>query len=175
MIGSIAAVLKRFDRTLVVLAERMQKKKVVYYPSLTGAVIFLVFSAAVLFLIPHQISVRPGASVTARTFPRMLTYIMLLCSGIIVVKDITSLLLKRPIPSAEIRLLTEVKALILIGLLILYALLIRVIGFIPSSVIYSVLMTYYFRVKNWKYYVIVITAAVVIGYVFRHVLNVRLP
>ena len=175
MIGSVLAGLKRIDGFIDVLADRLDRKRVSFYPTLAGALVFLMFSIVVLLLIPSQISVRPGASVTARTFPKLLTYIMMICSALLLLKDAVSLLMKRPIPAVELSLLTEVKALIIMGLLIIYAVLMRVVGFIPSSVIYGILMTYYFRVKNWKYYAIVITAAIAIGYVFRHVLNVRLP
>lgn len=167
--------LRRLDAQIDILAERMKEKKMKLYPSLVGPLLFIILGVTIMLLMPSQVKIRSDQVITARTFPTFLTMIMIGGSIILLLREGLKILRKEPIESIELELLTEVKALILMGLLILYAFLMSRIGFMVSSVIYSILMMYYFRVKNWKYYIIVIVAAVLIGIIFRYMLNVRLP
>ena len=167
--------LRRLDAQIDILAERMKEKKMKLYPSLLGPILFIILGVTIMLLMPSQVKIRDDQAITARTFPTFLTMIMMGGAIILLLREGLKVLRKEPIESIELELLTEVKALILMGMLILYAFLMSRIGFMVSSVIYSILMMYYFRVKNWKYYIIVIVAAVLIGIIFRYVLNVRLP
>ena len=75
----------------------------------------------------------------------------------------------------ELHLLVEVRTLIILALLVGYLLLLKPIGFILSSVLFGIALICYFRVRKWYYYLIVATAAVLIGVLFQMVLHVRLP
>ena len=167
--------LKQLDSRIDTLAEEMKDKKVAFRPSIVGPIIFIVLSIAILLLMPSQIKVQQDQIINARTFPRMLTYLMLGSSVVVLAQALLNLARHKPIEKLELELLSEVKAIILLALLVLYAVLMKPIGFIASSVIYAILMLYYFRVKNWKYYAIVVISAIAIGVIFRYVLNVRLP
>jgi putative tricarboxylic transport membrane protein len=167
--------LKKLDGRIDTLAEEMKDKKVAFRPSIVGPIIFIVFSIAILLLMPSQIKVQQDQIINARTFPRMLTYLMLGSSVVVLAQALFNLARHKPIEKLELELLTEVKAVLMLAMLVLYAVLMKPIGFIASSVIYAILMLYYFRVKNWKYYVILVVSAIAIGVIFRYVLNVRLP
>ncbi len=171
----VIAHIKQLDEKIDLFAERIKDTKTRFYPTIVGPVLFIIFSIAVLLIMPSQIKIRTDQIITARTFPSMLMFIILASSLALLGKELFKVIRKKPIEVHELELLTEIKALILLGLLILYAVLMQVLGFIGSSVLYSVLMMYYFRVKNWRYYLIVITCAIAIGLIFRHVLLVRLP
>ena len=124
---------------------------------------------------PSQIKIQPDRAITARTFPGGLAMIMMGGAILNIGKDILKIIKKERIPMTELDLLTEVRALILLLFFVLYALLMPVAGFMISSAIYSILMLFYFRVKDVKYYIIVISSAVIISLLFKNVLNVRLP
>ncbi|NCN04725.1 MAG: tripartite tricarboxylate transporter TctB family protein [Spirochaetales bacterium] len=166
---------RRFDTMIDRIAEKIKDKKMKFYPSIAGPVVFILFSITILILMPGQIKIRADQMITARTFPTFLAMIMLGGSVILLLREGLKVLRKVPLETIELNILTELKALILMGLLILYAVLVTVLGFTLSSVLFSLLMLYFFRVKNWKYYLIVVIAAVSISLLFRYGLNVRFP
>ncbi|AEV29312.1 hypothetical protein SpiGrapes_1502 [Sphaerochaeta pleomorpha str. Grapes] len=173
--STVIEFIKKLDHKIDATAERIKDRKIRFYPTIVGPIVFIVFSVVVLALMPGQIKIQPNMSINARTFPSILTYLILGSSSVLLIKDGVKLIRKIPVEKLELELLTELKALILLFLLMLYALMMKTIGFIAGSVIYSILMLYYFRVKNWKYYTIVVASAIAIGIIFRFVLNVRLP
>jgi putative tricarboxylic transport membrane protein len=89
--------------------------------------------------------------------------------------EIVKIVRKIQIEVMEIELLTEIKAVIILLLLVLYALLMPLVGFIVSSLLFSIAMLYYFRIKKGSYYLIVVISALVISFIFRYLLGVRLP
>lgn len=173
--SAFSAFLIRFDSKLSAIAASMEGKRVRFYPTITGALVMIVFSIAVLVLMPSQVNIDEGEIITARTFPTLLAYIMLGGSVLLLIQEAVKVIRKRPLQTRELELLTEVKALVLLVLFVLYAVLMTLTGFIVASAIYSVLMLVYFREKRLHFYPIVVVAAVIIGIIFRNVLNVRLP
>ena len=150
-------------------------RKIRYYPTLVGAAVFFMLALAILVLMPSQIKIRADQTITARTFPAALAIMMLGGSIMLAAKDLYRLARKLPIEVAELDLGTEIRALILLALLAFFALLMRLIGFIPGSVVFGLLMLVYFRVKKPAYYAVVAVAAIIVGVIFRYALNVRLP
>lgn len=167
--------LRIIDRKIDQLADRLEPKSIRLYPTIVGPIMFIVLAITIFLVMPSQVKIREDQIINARTFPTVLTTIMLAGAVILLGKELFRIVKKLPLEVVELSVLTEIKALILLGLLILYAVLMKSIGFITSSVIYAVLMLYYFRIKDWKYYGIVVTASVAIGMIFRYVLHVRLP
>jgi putative tricarboxylic transport membrane protein len=173
--STVIEFVKKLDGKIDSTAERIKDRKVKFYPTLIGPILFIVFSVVVLALMPSQIKIQPGRTINARTFPTILIYLVAGSSVLMLLREGLKVVRKIPLEVSELELLTEIKALILLALLILYAFLMKTIGFIASSVIYSVLMLYYFRVKKWNYYAIVVVSAIAIGMIFRYALHVRLP
>ena len=172
---TLCAGIKKWDRTIDRWAGILEKKTIRLYPALAGSVLFLALACLIFQLMPSQIKIRPDRAITARTFPSILAGIMLCGSLINLGQIFYRRLRKQPLEYTELGLLTEVKALILLLFLVIYAVLTPLAGFIPASVIYGILMLFYFRIKNWRYYIIVSVLAIVIGFLFKNVLNVRLP
>ncbi len=168
-------IFKKLDGKIDQWGRELDGRKVKFYPELVGPILCIVFAVVILSLMPGQIKIHTDQSITARTFPTMLMGIILVFSVVLLVKEIYKMIRKLPIHTMELDVLSEIKALILLALLVSYFFLMKWIGFIPSSTLFSVAMLYYFRSKNWKYYVIVVTVSIAIGVIFRYVLHVRLP
>ncbi len=167
--------LARFDGRVEALAEPLRGKTLRYRPTLAGAGLFFALSVGIFVLMPSQIKILPDQTINARTFPTVLAAIMLAGSLYLGAKELYRLFRKLPAETAELDLLTELRAAVLLGLLVLFAVLMKVLGFIPSAVVFSLLMLRYFKVRSLGYHAIVAASAVAIGVVFRYVLNVRLP
>lgn len=167
--------LSRLDGRIESWTLRFRGKKIRYYPTLVGAGCFFLLSVGIFVLMPAQIKVQPDQTINARTFPAVLAAIMLFGSIYLGGKDLYRLIRRLPVEDAELDLLTELRAAAILGLLILFALLMKIAGFIPSAVVFSLLMLRYFKIRSFSYHALVAAAAVLIGVVFRYVLNVRLP
>jgi len=112
---------------------------------------------------------------TARTFPSLLLWVIVGGAILLLLQEIAKIIRKQPIQVVSLDLLTEIKAVVILALLVLYALLIPVLGFIITSILFGIGMLVFFRIRKWNYYVIVTIAALSIGLLFQVVLNVRLP
>jgi putative tricarboxylic transport membrane protein len=171
---SPTSLVEQFESSIDRIANSLHGKTLKFYPSIVGSIIFILVSLTIFWWMPSQIKIQPGA-ITARTFPSLMAGIMLACSIAVLLREVIKIIRKQPLDVSELNLLTETKALIILGLFVVFAVLAELIGFIPSSVIYSILMLVYFRIKKWSYYLIVSLSAIVIGLIFQKLLNVTLP
>lgn len=167
--------LKKVDGKIDQVGVSLEDKKINFYPSLVGPLLFLLFAVVAFALMPSQVKVQQNMATTARTFPTLLLQIMIAGSVVLLITEIVKIIRKTEIEVIKIELLTEIKAVIILVMLILYALAMPLIGFIASSLIFSVAMLYYFRIKKGSYYLIVVISALAIGLIFRYLLGVRLP
>lgn len=167
--------IESLDSWLDKTGEKLESKKVKLYTDIIGPLVFMIFAAAVLLLMPSQIILLDESQINPRTFPVLLMGLILICSAVQLIKEIVRIVKKNDPAVKEINLLVEVKALIILVILIGYAVLMQVIGFTISSVLAGVAMLLFFRIKKPLYYAIIIFAAVLIGVFFRSVLNVPLP
>ncbi len=149
--------------------------KITIYPDMVGAMLFMVFSTSMLVLMPTQIKVTEGGPINARTFPGLLLWGMLVLSSVIFLVDLGRIVFHKPCAKIEVALVVEVRALTILTMLVLYLALLRPLGFIASSCLFSVFMTGFFRVRKLSYYLIGMACAIVIGFIFQAVLHVRLP
>ena len=167
--------IESLDSWLDKTGDKLESKKVKLYTDIIGPLVFMIFAAAVLLLMPSQIILLDESQINPRTFPVLLMWLILICSAVQLIKEIVRIVKKNDPAVKEINLLVEVKALIILVILIGYAVLMQVIGFTISSVLAGVAMLLFFRIKKPLYYAIIIFAAVLIGVFFRSVLNVPLP
>jgi putative tricarboxylic transport membrane protein len=143
--------------------------------NIVGSILFIIVSSILLYLVPSQIKINTEAVVNARTFPLLMLRIVLIFSIILLIKDIIFIITKREIETKELNLLVEVKFLIILSMLIIFLALLYFTNFILSSIVFGILMLFYFRSKKLSNYLIIILAAILIGYLFQNVLHVRLP
>lgn len=166
---------QRIDSWLDATGEKLEKKKIRLYVDIITPIIFIIFAVAVLLAMPSQIALLSSSSINERSFPTLLMFLIIICGVVLLGKEIFNIVAKKKVNIVETTALVEVKALIILGLLVLYWLLMGLIGFIISSILLGLAMLMFFRVKKPSYYIIVSVVAVLIGVFFRYVLNVRLP
>lgn len=168
LFAQLNAAIDRFSR-------KWEGRQIPFYPSLVGPVLFLAAGVAGYALMPSQVKIQEGTATTARTFPSLMLTLILACSVVLLVQELIKIVRKQSIEVVMLDVLTEIRALIILILLVLYALLIPPLGFIVTSILFGLAMLGFFRVKKWWYYLIVALSALVIGLLFQVVLNVRLP
>ena len=164
----------RLDARLDAIGERLKKKEIGVPTDLVGGMLFLIFGIAMLFIIPQQISVGKKEVITGRAFPNLLMYVMIACSAALILLQIVKLVRHEPVKTTRLNLLTEVKALIILAILIITYILARSTGyFVIGAVFCALAFLIYFRCRKPSYYVITVGMAVGIWAVFRFLLNVR--
>lgn len=167
--------LHRINTGLDDLGAKLEGKKLKINQNIFGSVLFIVFSIVFICIMPKQIKVTENSTINAQTFPLLLFRLILLCSVLILVKEIIKIILKQKTETIELELIVEIKAAIIFLLFLGYFFLLDFLGFVISSIIYGISMAFYFRVKKINYYLIIVFCAVLIGVVFQYVLHVRLP
>ena len=161
------------DAKLDAIGDKLKKKEWKVPTDLLGGVIFLLFGLAMLYIIPLQIEVKKKELVNGQAFPKLLMYIMIACSIILIVNQVLKMLRKEPVKTTTINLLVEVKAVLLFLSMIVFWLVAEKTGnFAIGSAVFGVLMLFFFRCKKPLYYAIVLAAAVAIWAAFRFGLGV---
>ncbi|MCY1151211.1 MAG: tripartite tricarboxylate transporter TctB family protein [Sphaerochaetaceae bacterium] len=167
--------MEKVDNLIDNSALKLEKHKMTIPINIVGSILFIIVSSILLYLVPSQIKINTEAVVNARTFPLLMLRIVLIFSIILLIKDIIFIITKREIETKELNLLVEVKFLIILSMLIIFLALLYFTNFILSSIVFGILMLFYFRSKKLSNYLIIILAAILIGYLFQNVLHVRLP
>ena len=161
------------DAKLDAIGDKLKKKEWKVPTDLLGGVIFLVFGLLMLYIIPLQIEVKKKELVNGQAFPKLLMYIMIACSIILIVTQVIKMLRKEPVKTTTINLLVEVKAVLIFLSMIVFWLVAEKTGnFAIGSAVFGVLMLFFFRCKKPLYYAIVLVAAVAIWAAFRFGLGV---
>ena len=161
------------DAKLDAIGDKLKKKEWKVPTDLLGGVIFLIFGLVMLYIIPLQVAVKKKELVNGQAFPKLLMYIMIACSIILIVNQVLKMLRKEPVKTTTINLLVEVKALLIFLCMIVFWLVAEKTGnFAIGSAVFGVLMLFFFRCKKPLYYAIVLVAAVAIWAAFRFGLGV---
>jgi hypothetical protein len=153
--------------------ERLSKKELRIPVDLTVGVLFFLFALAILYVLPQQVAISEKDTVNGRAFPTLLMVVMMICCAMLVGKEIYKLITKQPLNWKVINLQTELKALVILAILVVTYLLCRFTDLFVVGAIFCCLgFLVYFRCKKPSYYVITLTFAVAIWAAFRFVLNV---
>ncbi len=153
--------------------ESLQKKEIHIPINLAAGVVFFIFALFILFVMPQQVAISEKDVVNGRAFPTLLMSVMMVCSGLLIIKDLYKIVRKEELEWKTINLLTEVKALVLFAILFLTYLISKLTGlFIIGALFCSLAFLFYFRCKKKSYYAITLTLTVVIWAAFRFVLGV---
>jgi hypothetical protein len=148
--------INRFHARLDAWGEKLCEKEIRIPVDLTVGILFFLFALAILFVMP------------------LLMVVMMICCGMLIVKELYKLFTKQPLNWKVINLQTELKALAILTILVITYLLCRFTDlFVVGAVFCCLGFLVYFRCKKPSYYVITITLAVVIWACFRFVLNVE--
>ena len=162
------------DARLDALGERMKKKELLVPTDLVGGLIFLAFGLVMLLVvIPREITVGKKEVVSGRAFPELLMCLMIACSGALVLGQIVRLARGQSVKKTRVNLLTEVRALLLFGIMLVYFFACQLTNFCVGSLIFAFLMLLFFRCKKPLYYAVTLGLALLIWAAFRFGLNVR--
>ena len=161
------------DAKLDAIGDKLKKKEWKVPTDLLGGVIFLILGLVMLYIIPLQVEVKKRELVNGQAFPKMLMYVMIGCSIILILNQVMKLMRKEPVKTTTINLLVEVKAVLIFLAMIVFWLVAEGTGnFAIGSAVFGVLMLFFFRCKKPLYYAIVLVAAVAIWAAFRFGLGV---
>lgn len=141
--------------------------------NLLSGIIFVIFGGILLLFIPSQIEVSDSIPFveSARVAPFFAIMVMIL-GGITLIFQ--SLVLKRE-NIIEIHFAQQKNALFIIAVILLYALLIYLIGYIIASVITVGILYFFFKLKSWLHLGMTLGIAIGIYFLFSKIFNVSLP
>lgn len=164
----------RIDRWLDESGEKLKKHEWEIPLDLTGGILFLIVGIAIMVIIPQQIVVKKKEVINGQAFPRLLVFLMIGCSLILIVREVIKLVRHEELRKVKLNLLVEIRALIIFVNMLVYYVICKVTGqFLIGSCVFVVLMLFFFRCKKWHYYAITLAAAVFIWVAFHYGLNVN--
>lgn len=155
------------------IEEKLHNKNFQFPADMVTGALFLLLSLIILILIPQQIKISEKDVVDGRAFPTLLAYVMIAGSSLLLVKEIYKIITKQEIQRKAINLLVEVKAVIIIAILVLTYLLAKWTDlFVVGAVFCSLAFLLFFRCKKKSYYAITLAFTITIWVIFRFVLGV---
>ena len=163
-----------FNKKMDALGDSLRDKEIRIPINLTAGIVFFLFAVFILAVMPQQVAVSEKDVINGRAFPTLLMWVMMICSGMLVIKDLYKLIKKQPLEWKVINLQTEAKALAIFGILLgTYFLSKWTELFVVGALFCSIGFLLYFRCRKRSYYVITLVLAVAIWAAFRFVLNVE--
>lgn len=156
------------------IGAKLSEKEVRLPVDLVTGAFFLLLGTVILLVMPNQVPVSDTDVVNGRAFPTLLMVVMMICSGVVLGKELYRIFVKKLPPlTKNINLLVEVKALEILAILLLTYVICRVTDlFVIGAIFCSLAFLVYFRCRKVSYYAITLTVAVLIWVAFRFGLNV---
>ena len=162
------------EKKLDAWGEKLEKINVTYPSDLVTGILFFIVSVIVLLIMPQQVAISQKDLVNGRAFPTMLAYLMMAMSLLLTGGQVMKLITKKPLVTKTMNMLVEVKALVIMAILVITYLLAKVTDlFVLGGLFCAVSFLVFFRCKKKSYYAITVSAAILIWVVFRFVLNVN--
>ncbi len=157
------------------IGEKLSKKEMKLPIDIVTGVFFLLLGAVILLIMPKQVPVSDSDVINGQAFPTLLMVVMMICSGVVLAKELYNIFVKKMPPAMKnINLLVEVKALEILAILLLTYAICRVTDlFVVGAIFCSLAFLVYFRCRKLSYYAITLTVAVLIWIAFRFGLNVN--
>ena len=149
--------------------------KVKIRKDLFGGITFLIFAVVIWFLIPSQIEITTNKTINSQTFPQLLAIVIFFASCVLIIKDIRRIIRNDDSSIIILNLHTEFKSALVIILLLAYALLVEYIGFLVTSIAFSIAMLIITKCKKTSYYIILTAICFGVYYIFKCLLLVQLP
>ncbi len=166
--------LGRFNQKLDRAGEKLKGKEITLPTDMIGAGLFIVLAVVLLAIMPGQVPVSDTDVVNGQVFPMMLLVLMIACCGMLLIQNIIKMVKKEPLHTCTLNLLTEVKALIILAILLGTYFICKITDlFVAGAVFCCRGFLAYFRCGKKLYYAITIGLAVVIWAAFRFGLGVR--
>lgn len=166
--------LDRIDERLDAAGEKLKGKEITLPTDMIGAGLFMILAVVLLMIMPGQVPVSDTDVVNGRVFPTMLMVLMIVCCGMLLIQNIIKMMKKEPLHTCTLNLLTEVKALVILVILLGTYFICKITDlFVVGAVFCCLGFLAYFRCRKKLYYAITVGLAVVIWVAFRFGLGVR--
>ena len=150
---------EQFNGRMDSWGRKLHEKEIRIPVDLVTGVVFFLVGLGVLLVMPDQVAISEKDVVNGRAFPTLLTVVMLLCCAMLIGK--------------ELNIQVEIKALVILGILVVTYLLSKLTGlFVVGAVFCCLGFLLYFRCRKRSYYVITLVLAVAIWAAFRFALGV---
>ncbi len=164
---------EQFNGRMDAWGRKLHEKEIRIPIDLVTGVVFFLVGLGVLLVMPDQVAISEKDVVNGRAFPTLLTVVMLLCCAMLIGKELYKLATKQPLNWKVINVQVEMKALVILGILVVTYLLSKLTGLFVVGAIFCCLgFLLYFRCRKKSYYVITLVLAVAIWAAFRFALGV---
>ena len=164
---------EQFNGRMDAWGRKLHEKEIRIPIDLVTGVVFFLVGLCVLLVMPDQVAISEKDVVNGRAFPTLLTVVMLLCCAMLIGKELYKLATKQPLNWKVINIQVEIKALVILGILVVTYLLSKLTGlFVVGAVFCCLGFLLYFRCRKKSYYVITLVLAVAIWAAFRFALGV---
>jgi hypothetical protein len=164
---------EQFNGRMDSWGRKLHEKEIRIPVDLVTGVVFFLVGLGVLLVMPDQVAISEKDVVNGRAFPTLLTVVMLLCCAMLIGKELYKLVTKQPLNWKVINIQVEIKALVILGILVVTYLLSKLTGlFVVGAVFCCLGLLLYFRCRKRSYYVITLVLAVAIWAAFRFALGV---
>ena len=164
---------EQFNGRMDAWGRKLHEKEIRIPIDLVTGILFFLLGLGVLLVMPDQVAISEKDVVNGRAFPTLLTAVMLLCCAMLIGKELYKLATKQPLNWKVINVQVEIKALIILGILVVTYLLSKLTGLFVVGAIFCCLgFLLYFRCRKKSYYVITLVIAVAIWAAFRFALGV---
>jgi hypothetical protein len=141
--------------------------------NVAAAILFMVFAGVGWILVPLQIKVPPQATVV--TDPSFFPKIFLVALFVHGLMLLAGSIIQKKYDETNYDMRMQLNALSFFGCIIFFVVLIEIIGFLISSIIFSVGSLAFNKCKKWYYYLTVVIIAALIYFAFVFLLKVSLP
>ena len=164
---------EQFNGRMDAWGRKLHEREIRVPIDLVTGIVFFLFGLGVLFVMPDQVAVSEKDVVDGRAFPTMLTVVLLLCCAMLIGRELYKLAMKQPLNWKVINIQVEIKALVILGILVVTYLLSKLTGLFVVGALFCCLgFLLYFRCRKKSYYVITLVLAVAIWAAFRFALGV---
>ena len=164
---------EQFNGRMDAWGRKLHEKEIRIPIDLVTGVVFFLVGLGVLLVMPDQVAISEKDVVNGRAFPTLLTVVMLLCCAMLIGKELYKLATKQPLNWKVINVQVEMKALVILGILVVTYLLSKLTGLFVVGAIFCCLgFLLYFRCRKKSYHVITLVLAVAIWAAFRFALGV---
>lgn len=165
--------IEQFNGRMDAWGRKLQGKEIRVPIDLVTGIVFALFALVILLVMPDQVAVSEKDVVNGRAFPTLLMAVMLLCCAMLAGKELYKLATKQPLNWKVINIQVEVKALVILGILLGTYFLSKLTGlFVVGAVFCCLGFLLYFRCRKKSYYAITLVIAVAVWAAFRFVLGV---
>ena len=164
---------EQFNGRMDSWGRKLHEKEIWVPIDLVTGVLFFLAALVILLVMPDQVAISEKDVVNGRAFPTLLMVVMMLCCAMLVGKELYKLATKQPLNWKVINVQVEMKALVILAILVGTWLLSRLTGlFVVGAVFCCLGFLLYFRCRKKSYYVITLVLAVAIWAAFRFALGV---